>query len=212
MNKLKCIRTLSALSVALVGSSVLSVAQPNSATPAKRAIPAERAVPAGADAAATPAKPAEKATPAAPLNLILNPPAAVEDKVKPATPATPAGRTESSADDSGALDVLRPTPPGTEIAAEVKKAVEDAKAARLEFLEQQQELRAGVRNGSKEERARIREVIQQTRADFMAAQRQSREELKKRIIELKDQLQSHQDAIEGAKEEAKDKSHARKEG
>jgi len=160
MNKPKCIRTLSALGVALLGSSVLSVAQPNSATPATRATSGERTAPASAHAA-NPAKHTEKAALAGPIDLNLTPPpAAIDDKVKPATPA---GRTESSVDDSGALDVLRPTPPGAEIAAEVKKAVEDAKVARLEFLEQQQELRAGARNGSKEERARIREDIQQAR-------------------------------------------------
>ena len=157
---------------------------------------------------AHPAQPAQPATPAVP--------AQPWDGMKTAQPAAPATLAVPPSGLPGELDSVRGdlmTPPAKpNIADEIKKAVEDAKKARAEFLKEQQELRRGLPEVSKEARAKIREDLQKAREDFIVKQRQDRADFKRKVAEMKENLKQHEEAIDEAKDEAKDKTRIRKDG
>jgi hypothetical protein len=85
-----------------------------------------------------------------------------------------------------------------------------AQQARAAFLKQQADLRSGLAQADQDGRAKIHEQLQAAREQFLADQHQAREDLRKRLDDLKQQLPQHQDVIDSAKQDVKGQVHARK--
>jgi len=111
-------------------------------------------------------------------------------------------------------DGSKPTPtPGSQIAEQVRLAIDAAQKARADFLKAQQDFRTQIASATTQAaREKLREDLQAAREIFLTAQRQAREDLKTSIAKIKEQLKDHQDAVDNARQEAKDKTHGRKDG
>jgi hypothetical protein len=183
MNTVRTVVTLSALGLALVSPCAL-----------------------GADQAA-PADPANPANPAAPGNGDTSTQPAVPGT--PAVPATPPDNSSSAGNPSSNPGADH-KPSGSQVATDIRQIVAAASKARADFLKNQQDLRSTLRTADKDSREQIRSRLQEQRDAFLVQQRDAREDLKKKIATLREQLKDHRDAIDDAKQNAKDAAHGRK--
>jgi hypothetical protein len=93
---------------------------------------------------------------------------------------------------------------------ELKRIRDEFKQAQNRFVEEQKELRQKLKEATEDDRARIRSEIQIKRQGFLEAQREAQDEIRRRLIDLKDQLKDHREAVDAAKEEVNDKTKGRK--
>jgi hypothetical protein len=96
----------------------------------------------------------------------------------------------------------------------VKAALAEAQQQRTDYLNKRAEMLKALQGADADGREQIRTQLTEAREAFLAQQRENRKELRKTIQDLKDKLADHSDAVEGAKEHAKNtaKGHAREGG
>ena len=127
-----------------------------------------------------------------------------------------AGPTKKSVVDAGTAlqgtDNAQPIASGAQVTVDLQSAIEAAKQTRSDYLKKQQDLRNNLENASEEARTKMRDQLQKTHQEFLEAQREAHEDLKRQVSQLKAQLQQHHDLIDDAKSEAKEKLHLRKDG
>jgi hypothetical protein len=73
------------------------------------------------------------------------------------------------------------------------------------YLTEQRELLRKLRGATDEDRDRIRELIKSRREAWLEQARRFREEAKERMAELRDALPSHKEALEAARDNAREK-------
>lgn len=88
---------------------------------------------------------------------------------------------------------------------DVKKLLDDIKSARNKFLQDQKDLQRKLKDATEAERDQIRNEMRDKRDQFLEQQKDMREEVLKRVTELKDQLKNHQDLIDNAKDQGRNK-------
>ena len=111
--------------------------------------------------------------------------------------------------DGFSAGVSMPVPPS---AAEVRKMIDDFKEAQARFVEEEKALKSKLTEAKENDRALIRSEIQSRREAFLDQQRDAREEIRKRVAELKDRLKDHQEIIDQSKEQARGTATGRKGG
>jgi hypothetical protein len=86
---------------------------------------------------------------------------------------------------------------------DVKALIQKFDSERDTFLKAQEDLRKQMKDASKDKRDDLREQLRTNREKWLDEQKQLREDIRDRLKELKDTLPSHHDAIDDAKEGAK---------
>ncbi len=102
-----------------------------------------------------------------------------------------------------------PERPSRELGEEVRKFAEDVKQARLDFIKQRQDLR---KRAIEAERDRIRAALKENRPPATALQPDAQQDFIERVAELKQRLSDHREALEEAKDDAKDLGKKHKSG
>jgi molecular chaperone DnaK (HSP70) len=105
-----------------------------------------------------------------------------------------------------------PDKPGRDYSDQVKKLIDDAKAAQVKYLSELNDLQHQLKDATDDQKDKIRAEIRDKRDAFLEQQKEMREEFRKRVQELKDELKDHQDVINSAKEKAQDQTKPRKGG
>ncbi len=95
---------------------------------------------------------------------------------------------------------------------QVKKMLDDIKAARAKFLQEQKDLQNKLKDASEADRDQIRQQMRDKRDQFLEQEKDMREEFQRRVNDLKSQLPNHGDVIDNAKDGAKGKGNQRKGG
>ena len=90
--------------------------------------------------------------------------------------------------------------------------MDDMKQARVKFLEEQKNLRQQLKDAPEDTRSRLRGEIQNKRQSFLDTQLTAREEIQRRLLEIRDQFKDHRDVLDAAKEQSRESSRARKGG
>lgn len=88
---------------------------------------------------------------------------------------------------------------------ELRDLIQEFKSAREGFLQQRLELVKQLRSATAEERATIRESIQQNLAEWRTAQREHVQELREAAKDIKNTVGSVSDAIDSARQEGRGK-------
>ena len=86
---------------------------------------------------------------------------------------------------------------------DVKALIQKFDSERDTFLKAQEDLRKQMKDASKDKRDDLREQLRTNREKWLEEQKQLREDIRDRLKELTDKLPSHRDAIDDAKEGAK---------
>ena len=113
------------------------------------------------------------------------------DKEKPAHPDKP---------DRGA---------NVQLPEDVKKLIDEFNQARQDFLQDQKELLAQIKDASKEQREKLRDQLKTNREEWLEKQKELREEIRERLKELREKLPNHREIIDEAKGKAKDRKKGR---
>jgi hypothetical protein len=130
-------------------------------------------------------------------------------------PGDPAGKGQPNKGQppkAGAPDQEFETPALVISPDQIKKIVEDFKAAQSKFLAEQKKLQQQLQSAGADAREKIREQMKEKREVFLEQHKLIREEIQKRVADLRDQLKDHKDLVDEAKEEAKDKARQRRGG
>ena len=148
--------------------------------------------------------------------------AANNANAKQSDATTPPGQTRK---DSQAIQTNNPEKPPLVIVPErednsgkgntadsVKKLIDEFKQARTDFLQEQKQLHQQLKEASEDGRAQLRAQIDAKKQLFLDQQRELRDEIKRRVGDLKDTLKDHRDVLDAAKESAKDQARNRKGG
>jgi hypothetical protein len=95
----------------------------------------------------------------------------------------------------------------------LKKVLDDFKATKARFLEDQKKLQKLLQSSAAADiRRQIRDEIKDKREAFLEQQKEIREEVQKRMVEMKDQLKDHKELLDETKEQAKEKVRQRRGG
>ena len=86
---------------------------------------------------------------------------------------------------------------------DVKALIQKFDSERDTFLKAQEDLRKQMKDASKDKRDDLREQLRTNREKWLEEQKQLREDIRDRLKELTEKLPSHRDAIDDAKEGAK---------
>jgi hypothetical protein len=86
---------------------------------------------------------------------------------------------------------------------DLKGLIQKFQTDREGFLKAQEDLRKQLKGATADQRAALREQAQSNREKWLDEQSKLREDIRSRLKDLKSQLASHSDAIDSAKENAK---------
>jgi DNA repair exonuclease SbcCD ATPase subunit len=87
----------------------------------------------------------------------------------------------------------RPLPPG--IPDDVKKMIEEARKAAQDFATSQRDLVQQLRDAAQEEREEIRAQMKANLETFKEAQKSRVEDIKKRLVELRQEFRNNRDRV-----------------
>jgi hypothetical protein len=107
---------------------------------------------------------------------------------------------------SAAPSVARPERPEQQLLPlDLRQRVANFEAVRETYLAEQRELLRKLQGATEEDREKIRELIKSRREVWLEQARRFREEAKERMAELKNALPSHKEALEAARDNAREK-------